>query len=316
MARRRFIFVDQATKKLYISPEFNIDQTEYAASRNPTDSFGPLADSLLELFKVDDLTSFTAASERAQRLFQPPLSDEQVYPVTELQPDQCNNIHADERIFIIKGRLIPAPADWDGTVAGLCHHIDNGVMIARTLFAQSAPQQAPTLEYRQILKLPVAELSTINKYLNAEEKKDFQGNNNTIVHTAGFPNGMQMDIKCCGSQEGPSWAEAVLFNRYGQEVACTEVRESYTGSWTLLYGDVVYTVDVMQEGNVLVCYPVKKLSMKGICPLCNAKLKYVGVHELQDCSFIPWECPECGATGSEGYKRVFDCHENVCPGDE
>ena len=52
---------------------------------------------------------------------------------------------------------------------------------------------------------------------------------------------------------------------------------------------------------------------EGVCPLCGAELKYNGAHDIDDDGgTIPWECTNCGATGAEGYNRVFDQHYNVC----
>lgn len=52
---------------------------------------------------------------------------------------------------------------------------------------------------------------------------------------------------------------------------------------------------------------------EGVCPMCGAEIKYDGPHEIDDDGgTVPWKCPNCGATGKEGYNRVFDQHYNVC----
>lgn len=52
---------------------------------------------------------------------------------------------------------------------------------------------------------------------------------------------------------------------------------------------------------------------EGICPLCGAEIEYNGSHDIDDDGgTIPWECPNCEATGKEGYNRVFDRHYDVC----
>lgn len=305
---RRFIFVDRATKKLYISPELKDSQKESAAGGSSPESCG-----LSDLFKVNSLDLFIRACEKAQSHDQSTLDSDQETSVTEIRTDQFNEFWADETIFIIGGRLVPAPADWDGTVGGLCERIDHAVMIAQALTAQIGPQGVPSLEYRQSLKISDRELAIIHRYLNASTEEDYQGENNTITHTAIFPDGTQMDIKCCGSQDEPSWTEAVLFDRHGCELTHTEVCEDYLGTWTLSHDGIRYVADVTTVGNVLTAYPVK-VDTAGICLLCGAKLKYVGAHALQDCSYISWECPNCGATGQEGYNRVFDRHENIRAG--
>lgn len=51
---------------------------------------------------------------------------------------------------------------------------------------------------------------------------------------------------------------------------------------------------------------------EGICPICGADIEYDNGREDEDegC-FYAWECPECGATGQEGFDRVFDRHYDV-----
>lgn len=306
---RRFIFVDHATKKLYISPEFSGSQEESTAGGNSPEPCG-----LSGLFNVNSLDSFVGACEKVQRRYRKAPSSSQKASVTEVRADQLNAFRANEAIFIIEGQLVPAPSGWDGTVSGLCEHIDHAVMIAQALTIQADPQGAPSLEYEQTLRISDRELAVIHRYLNASAEEDYQSENETITHTAVFPNGMQMDVKCCGSQDGPSWTEAVLFDRHGCELTHTEVCEDYMGVWALVHDGIRYVTHITTVGNVLTLYPVK-VDTEGICPLCSAKLKYVGVHAWQDCSYIPWECPSCGATGQEGYNRVFNRHENIRAGD-
>ena len=51
---------------------------------------------------------------------------------------------------------------------------------------------------------------------------------------------------------------------------------------------------------------------EGICPLCGGDLSYTGSHDMDDTGGkIPWTCPMCGASGKEGYNRVFDRHYDV-----
>ena len=53
----------------------------------------------------------------------------------------------------------------------------------------------------------------------------------------------------------------------------------------------------------------------GICPLCGSELEYGEDIPLDDGGVYEWTCPACGATGKEGYDKVFDRHYNVCDGD-
>lgn len=79
------------------------------------------------------------------------------------------------------------------------------------------------------------EAEIINSYLQAKTKEQFQSENETITHTVVFPDGNEMDIKCCGAQDNCSWTEAVLFDKNGCELCCSEVYDKYDGTWELEY---------------------------------------------------------------------------------
>lgn len=68
----------------------------------------------------------------------------------------------------------------------------------------------------------------------------------TLVWSASFGNGFEMDIKLCGANEETAWTEAVLF-RDGYEVACTDCMDTILGEWEIDYNDVVYIVYVTEE---------------------------------------------------------------------
>ena len=73
----------------------------------------------------------------------------------------------------------------------------------------------------------------------------------TIVRTVRFPDGIEMDIKCCGVQyeeggDNSAWTEAVLFHN-GYEVACSEPSDSFLGEWILPYRDETYCVNVVVQ---------------------------------------------------------------------
>ena len=61
-------------------------------------------------------------------------------------------------------------------------------------------------------------------------------------------------------------------------------------------------------------YPTPaKEKHEGICPICGTRIQYDGEYEILDNGgVIAWRCPNCGATGKEGYDHVFDRHYNVC----
>lgn len=47
-------------------------------------------------------------------------------------------------------------------------------------------------------------------------------------------------------------------------------------------------------------FSVKEIR-EGICPLCGAEYKYGELEQLDDGGIYRWECPECGASGEEGF---------------
>ena len=52
----------------------------------------------------------------------------------------------------------------------------------------------------------------------------------------------------------------------------------------------------------------------GVCPICGGELEYEGDIHTDDGGFFEWKCPGCGATGKEGYDKVFDQHYDVVKG--
>lgn len=70
---------------------------------------------------------------------------------------------------------------------------------------------------------------TIEKYLRGEE---LQGMGESLSETATFPDGFDMDIRCCGTEDD-SFTEAILYDSEGKEVALTEPCDTLTGCWEL-----------------------------------------------------------------------------------
>ena len=101
-----------------------------------------------------------------------------------------------------------------------------------------------SLEYRTILYISAADLEQINKYLAAKTEEEYQGEDNTIIYTVKFPDGKEMDVKCCGCQAEPSWTEAVLFDDHGYEIGCSDVEEDFDGPWELEVDGVRYITEV------------------------------------------------------------------------
>ena len=62
-----------------------------------------------------------------------------------------------------------------------------------------------------------------------------------------FPDGKEMDVKCCGCRDESSWTEAVLFDKNGAELCCSEPADEYDGTWTLENEGVEYIVYIAVE---------------------------------------------------------------------
>lgn len=106
------------------------------------------------------------------------------------------------------------------------------------------------MRYKKKLYIRPALAKRINRYLFEEPKdeKHCLGEDDTIVHTAIFDNGIEIDIKCCGVQyqEGEcnlAWTEAVLFEN-GHEVCCSEPCDDYFDEWLFEYKGDEYSVYV------------------------------------------------------------------------
>ena len=68
----------------------------------------------------------------------------------------------------------------------------------------------------------------------------------TLIWSASFGNGFEMDIKLCGADEEVAWTEAVLF-KDGCELACTDCMDTILGEWEIDYDDVAYITYVIEE---------------------------------------------------------------------
>lgn len=116
-------------------------------------------------------------------------------------------------------------------------------------------KETKTVKYIQTIKVSKKDFEAINHYLTVQPKteEDAQSEDDTIVYSASFPDGKTIDVKCCGVQfedggENTSWTEAVLFDKDGHEIACTDVCEEFLGKWELEDGKGnTYIADVVVE---------------------------------------------------------------------
>lgn len=102
-------------------------------------------------------------------------------------------------------------------------------------------------EYKVNVAVDSVLLQQVNKWLTARAPEEFQNENNTVSVTAVFPDGCEMDIKCCGCQSEPSWTEAVLFNAKGGELCCTDPSDRFAGEWKLEHDETSY-IATLTEG--------------------------------------------------------------------
>ena len=68
----------------------------------------------------------------------------------------------------------------------------------------------------------------------------------TITHTAKFPNGIEADIKLVICEEEYPYTEGVLFHN-GCELNCTDGEDIYDGEWVFEYNGIEYIVNVVVE---------------------------------------------------------------------
>ena len=53
----------------------------------------------------------------------------------------------------------------------------------------------------------------------------------------------------------------------------------------------------------------------GVCPVCGGPLIYGENVSTVKNGEVGWTCQDCGATGKEVYREVFDSHQDVRLGD-
>lgn len=96
------------------------------------------------------------------------------------------------------------------------------------------------MKYEAIIKVDRKSFEVINRYLTVQPtcEEEAQHEDDTITYTAKFADGKEVDVKCCGVQfqegeENTSWTEAILFDKNGSEIVCTDVCDSFLGEWEL-----------------------------------------------------------------------------------
>lgn len=88
--------------------------------------------------------------------------------------------------------------------------------------------------------------------------------------------------------------------------------------------DIVSTAKSLAQLNtgILMAY-IKKSNLdvsmpggqaEGICPVCGSRIDYNDDIPMDDAGVRKWTCPDCGASGLEEYRKLFERHYNVMDG--
>lgn len=189
-------------------------------------------------------------SARASQIQMDELCDE----IRDLDKDDpCFEGHAQEELLNNSRFIDAVQARWDrynGNGGDEAENLREAIMVTiHELFQNDGQKSRIGTTYNKILYVPESVLQTIREYLDAQSESEYQGEDNTIIYTAKFPDGREMDIKCCGCQEESSWTEAVLFDEKGYQLTYTDVGEKFEGLWELEYDGIHYCVDVKPERN-------------------------------------------------------------------
>ena len=98
--------------------------------------------------------------------------------------------------------------------------------------------------------IPDKEMEQINDLLNLTGEEIYQKygykRDETITHTAVFPNGIEADIKLVICEEELPYTEGVLFLN-GHELQCTDPESTYDGEWYFDHNGTDYVVTVKSE---------------------------------------------------------------------
>ena len=103
--------------------------------------------------------------------------------------------------------------------------------------------------YEQTIKIDFETAKKLTYWLNNNQGDNKLTLDMTFTKTAHFPDGFDMDIKCCGGDIGETaWTEAVLFDN-GYQCCFTDVNDEFLGDWELDWNGNTYIVHVIPENN-------------------------------------------------------------------
>lgn len=128
---------------------------------------------------------------------------------------------------------------------------------------------------------------------------------------------MAMDLLL---QNGRSF---VMNNREADLVAAMESCTGNLISEQTLQDIVSMAKSLAQLGTGLLLAYIKKSGLdvsmpggqaEGICPVCGSRIDYNDDIPMDDTGVRKWTCPDCGASGLEEYRKLFERHCNVMDG--
>ena len=101
--------------------------------------------------------------------------------------------------------------------------------------------------YEQTIKIDFETAKQLTYWLNNNQEDNKLTLDMTYAKTAHFPDGFEMDIKCCGSDDGEACTEAVLFDTDGYQCCFTDVSDEFLGDWELDWNGTTYIVHVIPD---------------------------------------------------------------------
>lgn len=117
-------------------------------------------------------------------------------------------------------------------------------------YKEREPKNEKQYALIQSITVPSEEMTLINNLLGLTGNEIYSKyglkRDETITHTAKFPNGIEADIKLVICEDDKPYTEGVLFCN-GFELVCTDPGDSYDGEWHFEHNGIEYIVLVSAE---------------------------------------------------------------------
>lgn len=312
MTRRIFIYVDPETKKLYASPEFNGDRDEIALRKGCLDSCDISALELCSMFyNINCLSHFREKCKYAQKNYHSFLDDscaaKTIQPVREISVEEMASLKTDELFFIMEnGHQLKAPPGWDGRIESLYQTINTAANFAHFLNAVLHKQEFGRVEYHQEIIITNAQKNALEQHVNCHPSRLKEIKDRFLYQSVQFPDGKQMRV----TYSAYGYTLADLFDGGDDPIAGTVEKAGFEERWEVECNGIYYIV------TITVADRYRGTDIKGVCPVCFGAIQHSDIRSMDDARHsIPWNCPICGATGTEVHNCTFDRHYNVCYAD-